>query len=87
MNVSAGVSTGDSDERVPGGRRRPHRGRARAVLPPAVYEAVEDGLEGWLKSTRCDDGLVDLVRLFQRDEGISDDGIIGPKTWPSLLRV
>ncbi|GAA4929107.1 hypothetical protein HD597_004364 [Nonomuraea thailandensis] len=60
---------------------------ARGHVPPAAYAAVQDGLEGWLKSTRCDDGLVELVRRFQQAEGIDPDGLVGPRTWAPLLRV
>jgi hypothetical protein len=60
---------------------------ARGHVPPAAYAGVQDGLEGWLKSTRCDTGLVELVRRFQQAEGLDEDGFVGPKTWPSLLRL
>jgi hypothetical protein len=60
---------------------------ARGHVPPAAYASVQDGLEGWLKSTRCDDGLVELVRRFQQAEGIDPDGLVGPRTWAPLLRV
>ncbi|MER5997757.1 N-acetylmuramoyl-L-alanine amidase [Nonomuraea angiospora] len=58
---------------------------ARGRVPVSAYAQV--GLEDWLKSTRCDPGLVELVRGFQQAEGIGADGVVGPKTWPSLLRV
>ncbi|WP_433435591.1 peptidoglycan recognition protein family protein [Nonomuraea sp. CA-141351] len=58
---------------------------ARGRVPVSAYEQV--GLEDWLKSTRCDPGLVELVRGFQHAEGIEEDGFVGPETWPSLLRV
>ncbi|WP_171075311.1 N-acetylmuramoyl-L-alanine amidase [Nonomuraea basaltis] len=60
---------------------------ARGHVPPTAYAGSEAGLEGWLKSTQCDTGLVELVRGFQRAEGLDEDGFVGPKTWPSLLRV
>ncbi|MFC4116341.1 N-acetylmuramoyl-L-alanine amidase [Nonomuraea zeae] len=60
---------------------------ARGHVPPTAYAGTTAGLEEWLKSTSCDSGLVELVRGFQRAEGIDDDGIVGPGTWPSLLRV
>ncbi|QFY15017.1 hypothetical protein GBF35_49490 [Nonomuraea phyllanthi] len=58
---------------------------ARGRVPVSAYEQV--GLEDWLKSTRYDSGLVELVRGFQQAEGIEEDGFVGPGTWPSLLRV
>ncbi|MEO3875561.1 peptidoglycan-binding protein [Nonomuraea sp. B12E4] len=60
---------------------------ARGRVPPAAYAATETGLAGWLESTVCDPGLIELVRTFQRAEGLGEDGIVGPKTWPPLLRV
>jgi hypothetical protein len=60
---------------------------ARGHVPPTAYSSSEAGLEGWLKSTSCDAGLIELVRVFQRAEGINEDGFVGPATWPSLLRV
>ncbi|MEV0617668.1 N-acetylmuramoyl-L-alanine amidase [Nonomuraea sp. NPDC050404] len=60
---------------------------ARGHVPAAAYSGVQDGLEGWLRSTACDDGLVELVRGFQRAEGLDEDGLVGPRTWPPLLRV
>ncbi|MEV4567811.1 N-acetylmuramoyl-L-alanine amidase [Nonomuraea sp. NPDC049419] len=60
---------------------------ARGHVPPAAYAQVADGLEGWLKSTLCDDQLVGLVRGFQQAEGLEADGEVGPLTWPPLLRV
>lgn len=32
-----------------------------------------------------DDEDTNAVRQFQRDKGLSDDGIVGPKTWAKLL--
>lgn len=60
---------------------------ARGYVPPAVYASVQDGLEGWLESTLCDEGLVELVRGFQQAKGIGVDGLVGPETWAPLLRV
>ncbi|MEV5502748.1 N-acetylmuramoyl-L-alanine amidase [Nonomuraea fuscirosea] len=60
---------------------------ARGHVPPTAYAGIQDGLEGWLKTTRCDNGLVELVRGFQRAEGIDEDGLVGPATWAPLLRV
>jgi hypothetical protein len=60
---------------------------ARGYVKPETYAGVEEGLEGWLKSTLCDDALVALVRGFQQARGLDEDGFVGPKTWPSLLRV
>ncbi|MFG2077088.1 peptidoglycan recognition protein family protein [Nonomuraea maritima] len=60
---------------------------ARGHVPPTEYAQAEEGLEGWLKSTVCDPGLVDLVRRFQQAEGIPVDGLVGPTTWAPLLRV
>ncbi|PZG02905.1 peptidoglycan recognition protein family protein [Nonomuraea aridisoli] len=60
---------------------------ARGHVPPTAYAEVEEGLAGWLESTRCDDGLVALVRSFQQAKGLPDDGLVGPQTWAPLLRV
>ncbi|MEV0387086.1 N-acetylmuramoyl-L-alanine amidase [Nonomuraea sp. NPDC050643] len=60
---------------------------ARGHVPPTAYASVDGGLEGWLSSTSCDAGLAELVRGFQKAEGLSDDGIVGQATWPPLLRV
>jgi len=58
---------------------------ARGHVPGAAYATV--GLEAWLQSTKADAGLVELVRAMQRAEGLDDDGIVGAKTWPVLLRL
>ncbi|GAB2944568.1 N-acetylmuramoyl-L-alanine amidase [Nonomuraea fastidiosa] len=60
---------------------------ARGRVPRAAYAEVADGLEGWLNSTVYDDQLVELVREFQRSEGLDADGEVGPQTWPPLLRL
>ncbi|WP_169789200.1 peptidoglycan recognition protein family protein [Nonomuraea candida] len=60
---------------------------ARGHVPSTVYADLPGGLEGWLTSSLCDDGLVELVRSFQRAQGLDADGLVGPKTWPPLLRV
>ncbi|MGR6919028.1 peptidoglycan recognition protein family protein [[Actinomadura] parvosata] len=60
---------------------------ARGHVPAAAYAGAPDGLAGWLNASRCDDGLVELVRGFQRAQGLDDDGLVGPLTWASLLRV
>ncbi|MDX3100433.1 peptidoglycan recognition protein family protein [Nonomuraea angiospora] len=58
---------------------------ARGCVPAEVYKEL--GLEGWLQSTKADPELVKLVRDLQAAEGLNDDGCVGPKTWPHLLRV
>ncbi|MFG1694631.1 N-acetylmuramoyl-L-alanine amidase [Nonomuraea sp. NPDC049309] len=60
---------------------------ARGHVPRAAYAEVADGLEGWLNTTVYDDQLVELVREFQRAEGLDADGAVGPQTWPPLLRI
>jgi peptidoglycan hydrolase-like protein with peptidoglycan-binding domain len=60
---------------------------ARGRVPRAAYAEPADGLEGWLNSTVYDDQLVELVREFQRSEGLDADGEVGPQTWPPLLRL
>lgn len=68
-----------------------------AQLPPTVKkgskgEAVK-GLQNALKARSYDLGAVDgvfgpateeAVKQFQRDAGLDDDGIAGPKTWEAL---
>ncbi|MGH2746218.1 MAG: peptidoglycan-binding protein [Gammaproteobacteria bacterium] len=68
-----------------------------AQLPPTVKkgskgEAVK-GLQNALKARSYDFGAVDgvfgpateeAVKQFQRDAGLADDGIAGPKTWEAL---
>ena len=60
---------------------------ARGQVPAAAYASVPNGLRGWLETTLCDAGLVTLIRNFQQAQGIGVDGIVGPVTWPTLLRV
>lgn len=60
---------------------------ARGHVPASAYANVAEGLEGWLESTQCDAALVELIRAYQRARGIDEDGVVGPKTWPALLRV
>ncbi|MDP4512078.1 peptidoglycan-binding protein [Nonomuraea turcica] len=58
---------------------------ARSRVPQRIY--ADAGLEAWLNCTQADPELVELVRALQRAEGLDDDGWVGPKTWPVLLRV
>ncbi|WP_433519029.1 peptidoglycan recognition protein family protein [Nonomuraea sp. CA-143628] len=58
---------------------------ARGRVPASAY--AETGLQGWLESTHADPDLVALVHVFQRAEGLDDDGYVGQLTWPHLLRV
>jgi hypothetical protein len=58
---------------------------ARGRVPASAY--ADCGLEAWLKFTKADAELVELVRALQRAEGIDNDGVVGPDTWPRLLRV
>ncbi|MCK2219685.1 N-acetylmuramoyl-L-alanine amidase [Actinomadura sp. ATCC 31491] len=58
---------------------------ARGRVPQALYS--DAGLEAWLNRTAMDPELVELVREFQRAEGLGVDGWVGPNTWPALLRV
>ena len=58
---------------------------ARGHVPATAYADVT--LEAWLKFTKADTELVELVKVFQRAEDLDDDGIVGPATWPPLLHV
>lgn len=58
---------------------------ARGHVPATAYADVT--LEAWLKFTKADRELIDLVKVFQRAENLNDDGIVGPNTWPPLLHV
>lgn len=60
---------------------------ARGYVPAAAYADIEGGLEGWLKSTKYDERLAELVATFQAAKGLESDGWVGPATWPPLLRV
>lgn len=57
---------------------------ARGHVPPEAYGVV--GLKPWLESMECDANLVEVVKAFQRAEGLTPDGWVGKKTWPHLLR-
>lgn len=58
---------------------------ARGRVPASAYDHC--GLKAWLESMDYDPALVELVKVAQRAEGLDDDGVVGPKTWASLLRV
>ncbi|MEV4059741.1 peptidoglycan recognition protein family protein [Nonomuraea dietziae] len=58
----------------------------RGFVPPAAYGTPAD-LKGWLERTEFDQQLAELVGAFQLLKGLDDDGIVGPKTWPALLRL
>lgn len=58
---------------------------ARGRVPQPLYAAA--GLEAWLNRTKADGELVEVVKTFQRVEGLRDDGLVGSKTWPHLLGV
>ena len=68
-----------------------------AQLPPTVKQGskgeVVQGLQNALKARSYDFGPVDgifgpateeAVKQFQREAGLDDDGIAGPKTWEAL---
>ncbi|WP_219512689.1 peptidoglycan recognition protein family protein [Nonomuraea ceibae] len=59
---------------------------ARGGLAPGRYGG-QLGLKAWLESTEYDDELAVDVAAFQREQGLDDDAIVGPATWPALLRV
>jgi hypothetical protein len=59
---------------------------ARGRVPVQAY-GEPAGLKAWLERTDYDHELAELVGIFQNLEGLDDDGIVGPKTWPALLRV
>ncbi|PZG06076.1 peptidoglycan-binding protein [Nonomuraea aridisoli] len=58
----------------------------RGGLQPARYGG-QVGLKAWMENMAHDPDLVVDVRAFQRAQGLDDDGIVGPRTWPALLRV
>jgi murein L,D-transpeptidase YcbB/YkuD len=58
---------------------------ARGGLAEASYDGV--GLQSWLERTEFDDGLAADVKAFQASRKLAADGVVGPKTWPHLLRV
>lgn len=58
---------------------------ARGRVPKSAY--AEAGLEVWLNSTTAGPDLVELVKVFQRAEGLTPDGQVGERTWPPLLRL
>ena len=45
------------------------------------------GLKAWLENTVFDAALAADVKTFQASHKLAADGIVGPKTWPHLLRV
>jgi len=45
------------------------------------------GVGGGVDDTVFGGALEDAVRAFQRDAGLQVDGVVGPKTWPALMRV
>lgn len=58
---------------------------ARGHVPVTAYAA--GGLEEWMKRTKADPQLVELLKEFQQTEGLDPDGWCGPQTWPPLLRL
>ncbi|UBU11591.1 peptidoglycan recognition protein family protein [Nonomuraea gerenzanensis] len=58
---------------------------ARGRVPADAYADI--GLEAWMKLTKADPELVELVKVFQDAEGLDPDGWVGKLTWPHLLRV
>ncbi|WP_170223822.1 peptidoglycan-binding protein, partial [Nonomuraea turkmeniaca] len=59
---------------------------ARGGLNEKVYGGAV-GLRSWLESTKYDAALREDVMAFQRRMNLADDGVVGAKTWPALLRV
>ncbi|WP_187414117.1 peptidoglycan-binding protein [Nonomuraea sp. PA05] len=45
------------------------------------------GVGGGVDDTVFGAALEDAVRSFQRHAGLKVDGVVGPKTWPALVRV
>ncbi|MEV4078940.1 CHAP domain-containing protein [Nonomuraea fuscirosea] len=52
-----------------------------------LLHARGHGLGGGIDDTVFGAPLDDAVRAFQRAAGLKVDGVVGPKTWPALLRV
>ncbi|MFI6819285.1 N-acetylmuramoyl-L-alanine amidase [Nonomuraea sp. NPDC050328] len=59
---------------------------ARGHVPTSAYGSSA-GLAEWLSGTDYDAGLAALVADFQETKRLEADGIVGPKTWPELLRL
>lgn len=51
------------------------------------YNGAPENLKAWLDSLDFDEDLAAAVKRIQHAEGLDDDGIVGPKTWPVLLRI
>ncbi|MEW1838555.1 CHAP domain-containing protein [Nonomuraea angiospora] len=45
------------------------------------------GPAGGADDTVFGEAVHDALRAFQRESGLKDDGVVGPKTWPALMRV
>jgi hypothetical protein len=60
--------------------------RQRGYVPPSLY-GTPDQLAVWLDRTRFDAELGAVVRDFQKAKSLEADGVVGPLTWPHLLRV
>ncbi|MEV0236857.1 CHAP domain-containing protein [Nonomuraea sp. NPDC050786] len=52
-----------------------------------LLHARGHGLVGGIDDTVFSGPMDDAVRALQREAGLKDDGVVGPKTWPVLVRV
>jgi N-acetyl-anhydromuramyl-L-alanine amidase AmpD len=89
MTFEPNVSPAASDARAAGGAaparaepvlrrtdRGPHVMRAQRLLAAAGAALEEDGIFG--------QATLAALRAFQRDKGLTADGIVGPRTWAAL---
>lgn len=57
---------------------------ARGRVPAIAYGTPAD-LKAWLERTTFEIQLRDLVKAHQAAEGLAVDGVVGEKTWPTLI--
>lgn len=74
------LKRGDGDD-----RSDPKRWHVKTVY--YLLHARDYGLGGGVDDTVFSEPLEDAVRAFQRAAGLKVDGVVGPKTWPALMRV
>ncbi|MCF6467414.1 CHAP domain-containing protein [Nonomuraea sp. MG754425] len=52
-----------------------------------LLHARSFGVNGGVDDTVFGEPMHDAVRALQQAAGLKDDGVVGPKTWPALMRV